>query len=105
MNTPAQPDDAWDARWDAHCAKVRDQLRQMQPGDQWTPIPLPAADDPSPSDISYDEDSRWCYDHGHTGLLLLPGLGCDICQHLVDTDPRFAAALTDHKPDGTPRTP
>jgi len=62
---------------------------------------------PSPSDISYAEDSRWCQDHGHTGLLVSsPGrVGCQYCDLLVNSDPRFAAALTDHKPDGTPVNP
>jgi hypothetical protein len=58
---------------------------------------------PGPEHISYNEDSRWCQDHGHTGLLLAhPGLsvGCPICHRLVDTDPRFAAALTEHLPNG-----
>jgi hypothetical protein len=60
---------------------------------------------PGPEHISYDEDSRWCQDHGHTGLLLThPGMtGCEICNRLVATDPRFAAALTKHLPDGSRR--
>jgi hypothetical protein len=61
---------------------------------------------PAPEHISYDEDSRWCQDHGHDGLLLThPGLakGCHLCERLVATDPRFAAALTEHLPDGTRR--
>ena len=45
---------------------------------------------PSPSDISYDEDSRWCQEHGHTGLLVGD---CEICNRLIRADPRFAVAL------------
>jgi hypothetical protein len=59
---------------------------------------------PTPEHISYDEDSRWCQDHGHSGLLVAhPGLsaGCPECEHLIATDPRFAAALTEHLPNGT----
>ena len=57
---------------------------------------------PSPADISYDEDSRWCQDHGHTGLLLsAPGV-CGRCERLVASDHRFAAVLgTVHNPDGS----
>lgn len=55
---------------------------------------------PSPADISYDDDSRWCQEHGHTGLLV--DSVCEICDRLVRTDPRFATALrTDHNPDGS----
>ncbi len=55
---------------------------------------------PSPSHISYNEDSRWCQEHGHTGLLV--GSVCGICDHLVVSDPRFAAVLgTEHNPDGS----
>jgi hypothetical protein len=59
---------------------------------------------PSPAHISYDPDSRWCQDHGHTGLLVSgpgTGAGCGICDRLVQSDPRFAAALADHNPDGS----
>jgi hypothetical protein len=58
---------------------------------------------PSPNDISYDEDSRWCQEHGHTGLLL-EGYGiCDICERLVHSDPWFAAIILgrEHNPDGS----
>ena len=63
---------------------------------------------PSPSHISYDEDSRWCQEHGHTGLLV--GSVCGICDRLTETDPRFRAVLgVEHNPDGSPagqgRTP
>lgn len=55
---------------------------------------------PSPEHVSYDEDSWWCQDHGHTGLLI--GSVCEICDSLVRTDPRFAALLgTVHNPDGS----
>jgi hypothetical protein len=66
----------------------------------------PAGEYPSPSDISYDDESPWAQEHGHLGLLLNHSglIGCDICECLVDTDPRFAAALIDHMPDGTPST-
>lgn len=58
---------------------------------------------PSPAHISYDGDSRWCQDHGHTGLLV--GSVCGICDRLVETDPRFAAVLgVKHNPDGSRRT-
>lgn len=64
--------------------------------------PAPASGDPypSPSHISYNEDSRWCQDHGHTGLLV--GSVCRTCDDLVSSDPRFAAVLgTEHNPDGS----
>jgi hypothetical protein len=58
---------------------------------------------PSPHHVSYDEDSRWCQDHGHTGLLV--GSVCGICDALVATDHRFANALAAtggrHNPDGS----
>src|SRR6266581_8912455 len=57
---------------------------------------------PSPSDISYGVSSRWCQEHGHTGLLV--GSVCGICDHLVASDPRFAAVLgTEHNADGSRR--
>jgi hypothetical protein len=64
---------------------------------------------PAPEHISYDEDSRWCQDHGHTGLMIsdTPGFGCEICERLVQAEPRFAAALSTatppgpHNPDGS----
>lgn len=60
----------------------------------------PAPSYPDPEHISYNEDSRWCQDHGHTGLLV--GSVCEICDHLVAADPRFAAVLgTVHNRDGT----
>jgi hypothetical protein len=53
-----------------------------------------------PADISYDADSPWCQDHGHTGLLA----GCRLCDYLVRSDARFAAVLgTEHNPDGSRR--
>jgi hypothetical protein len=65
--------------------------------------PAPAEPYPSPADISYDEDSRWCQDHGHTGLLT--GSMCVTCDRLAATDRRFAAVLgTVHNPDGSRRT-
>jgi hypothetical protein len=81
-------------------------VRPGHPGDTNDPERYPEdddhdADDPRPSDISYDEDSPWCQWHGHTGLLV--GSGCTVCDHLVTTDPRFAAALAVHNPDGTRR--
>lgn len=52
--------------------------------------------------ISYNEDSRWCQEHGHTGLLA----GCPICDRLVETNPSFAAARErGHQPDGSYRNP
>lgn len=55
---------------------------------------------PSPSHISYNEDSRWCQENGHTGLVA--GFGCDTCDQLVASDPRFTAVLgTEHTPDGS----
>ena len=57
---------------------------------------------PSPRHISYSQNSRWCQDHGHTGLLV--GSVCDICDRLVATDPRFAAVLdVEHDRDGSRR--
>lgn len=54
-------------------------------------------DYPTPADISYNENSRWCQDHGHTGLLA----SCWTCAYLV-ADYRFAAVVgTKHNPDGT----
>jgi hypothetical protein len=53
---------------------------------------------PQPEDISYDQDARWCQDHGHTGLLTR----CPICDDLLARDPRFAALVgTVHNPDGS----
>ena len=37
-------DEDYEARWEAHCAKVRAALADLQPGEQWTPIPLPEPD-------------------------------------------------------------
>jgi hypothetical protein len=55
---------------------------------------------PSPEHISYSENSRWCQEHGHTGLLI--GSVCGPCDQLVATDARFAAVLgTVHNPDGS----
>lgn len=55
-----------------------------------------------PAAISYDEDSPWCQEHGHSGLLV--GSVCGICDRLVAGDPRFAEALrVAHAPDGTYR--
>jgi hypothetical protein len=52
--------------------------------------------------ISYDEDSRWCQEHGHTGLLV--GSVCDECDRLMATDPAFARLLgTVHNADGSRR--
>jgi hypothetical protein len=52
--------------------------------------------------ISYNEDSRWCQEHGHTGLLA----GCPICDRLVRTNDWFAAARErGHQPDGSYRNP
>ena len=60
-------------------------------------------DYPSPAHISYAEDSRWCQDHGHTGLLV--GSVCETCDTLVSADARFAAVLgTKHNPDGSRAT-
>jgi hypothetical protein len=54
----------------------------------------------APADVSYDEDSPWCQEHGHTGLLV--GDVCETCNCLVRTDPRFAALVgTVHNPDGS----
>jgi hypothetical protein len=69
----------------------------------------PAGDYPAPRHISYSAGSRWCQDHGHTGLLV--GSVCEICDSLVATRPEFEAVLgTLHAPDGsradfTPRRP
>jgi hypothetical protein len=54
----------------------------------------------APANISYAEDSQWCQEHGHTGLLV--GSVCDICDRLVTDDPAFAAILgAEHNPDGS----
>jgi hypothetical protein len=49
---------------------------------------------PAPADISFDEDSRWCQEHGHDGLLP----GCPICERLAAGDPRFARLMTNARP-------
>lgn len=55
---------------------------------------------PQPSDVSYDEDSRWVQDHGHTGLLV--GDVCTECDRLVASDPQFAALVgVVHNADGS----
>jgi hypothetical protein len=60
----------------------------------------PQTDYPAPRHVSYHEDSRWCQEHGHTGLLV--GSVCGICDTLVATRPEFAAVLgTIHAPDGS----
>jgi hypothetical protein len=61
-------------------------------------------DIPAPGPYQWEADIRKLLRHlglllNHSGLI-----GCDICECLVDTDPRFAAALIDHMPDGTPST-
>jgi hypothetical protein len=62
--------------------------------------PAPAEPYPSPGHVSYREDSRWCQDHGHTGLLAT----CPDCAALVSTDRRFAAVFGPvHNPDGSRR--
>jgi hypothetical protein len=64
----------------------------------------PQTDYPAPRHISYDEDTRWCQEHGHTGLLVtVPGLaGCATCDALVAARPEFAEVLgTIHNPDGS----
>jgi len=54
---------------------------------------------PEPWHVSYDEDSRWCQDHGHPGILA----GCEICDRLVQLHPQFAATVgVAHNPDGSP---
>jgi hypothetical protein len=35
---------------------------------------------------SYNEDSAWCQEHGHTGILA----GCRLCDTLLAGDPAFA---------------
>jgi len=54
---------------------------------------------PSVTAISYNEDSPWCQQHGHTGLLA----GCEICDRLIADEPRFADMLAGevHNPDGS----
>jgi hypothetical protein len=56
----------------------------------------PAVTAPRPS---YNEDSAWCQQHGHTGILA----GCPICDHLLATNPAFARLVEDqvHNLDGT----
>jgi len=49
----------------------------------------------STGDISYDEDSEWCQNHGHTGMLR----GCVICDELAATKPRFARYLAVREED------
>ncbi len=59
----------------------------------------------NPARISYNEDSAWCQEHGHTGLLVAhEGLstGCELCEELVATYPAIAALVgTVHNPDGS----
>jgi hypothetical protein len=49
---------------------------------------------------SYNEDSAWCQEHGHTGVLA----GCRLCDTLLACDPAFAHSsglLRRHNLDGT----
>jgi hypothetical protein len=49
---------------------------------------------------SYNEDSAWCQEHGHTGILA----GCGLCDALLARDPAFAegSGLRErHNLDGT----
>jgi hypothetical protein len=49
---------------------------------------------------SYNENSEWCQEHGHTGLLA----GCPLCDVLLAEDPRFAEGShlrEQHNLDGT----
>ena len=49
---------------------------------------------------SYNEDSAWCQQHGHTGILA----GCGLCDALLAGDPAFAegSELRElHNLDGT----
>lgn len=50
---------------------------------------------------SYNENSAWCQQHGHTGILA----GCPTCDHLLATDPAFAQLVEDqvHNLDGSRR--
>jgi len=50
----------------------------------------------------YDEDSPWCQQHGHTGILS----GCDLCEALLTGDPAYAEGSElrqRHNLDGTRR--
>jgi hypothetical protein len=55
---------------------------------------------PSITQVSYNEDSPWCQEHGHTGLLV--GSVCETCDRLAADVPAFAALANGiHNPDGS----
>jgi hypothetical protein len=51
--------------------------------------------------ISYSEDSQWCQEHGHTGLLA----GCPLCERFLASlaSPVRVALEREHNPDGSRR--
>jgi hypothetical protein len=48
---------------------------------------------------SYNEDSQWCQEHGHTGLLAR----CPLCERFLASlaSPVREALEREHNPDGT----
>jgi hypothetical protein len=88
MAAPAGTSGMWKSGWRLAFADVRRGI--IATSGTW----------PLPTDISYGENSRWCQEHGHTGLLV--GSVCPACDRLVATDPRFAYVLGKlHNPDGS----
>jgi hypothetical protein len=87
ITPPSGKSGMWRSGWRLGFAGVRRDLK----------LSLPY---PTPLDISYSESSRWCQEHGHTGLLV--GSVCTKCDQLVIRDPRFAYVLGKlHNADGS----
>jgi hypothetical protein len=78
--------------WDQEADKERVWSARYADDHDVETYPNPA---PCTGDISYDEDSEWCQEHGHTGLLR----GCVICDKLIATKPRFARYLAVREED------